>query len=213
MMAVIGFRLRPSEQNRAAVLRQAIGYIWVPPPENPLGLEHTVRFRPTATQGKSALPSRLRWKTPPFGVPVYPVAAHHSCGKTPRVGLPDPKGGQLHPSRRAFGARGPPAGGCIASADHLAIAPHTPAFVQSDYQNGRALCHKVLDINKPACILSSGGHPWIWLHHRQSSLSALPSPTPPAFGNAAVFTTTLFSPPLPPSASLLLVRTSSPRSL
>src|SRR6266404_508927 len=106
MMAVIGFRLRPSEQNRAAVLRQAIGYIWVPPPENPLGLEHTVRFRPTATQGKSALPSRLRWKTPPFGVPVFPVAAHHTRGKTPRVGLPDPKGGQLHPSRRAFGLSG-----------------------------------------------------------------------------------------------------------
>src|SRR5260370_1257906 len=102
MMAVIGFRLRPSEQNRAAVLRQAIGYIWVPPPENPLGLEHTVRFRPTATQGKSALPSRLRWKTPPFGVPVFPVAAHHTRGKTPRVGLPDPKGGATPPRRGAL---------------------------------------------------------------------------------------------------------------
>src|SRR5260370_16938718 len=65
MMAVIGFRLRPSEQDRAAVLRQAIGYIWVPPPENPLGLEHTVRFGPSATQGKSTLLMIARWKTPP----------------------------------------------------------------------------------------------------------------------------------------------------
>src|SRR5260370_40495203 len=102
MMAVIGCRLGPSEQNRAGVLRQAIGYIWVPPPENPLGLELTVRFRPNATQGKSALPSRLRWKAPPFGVPVFPVAAHHTRGKTPRVGLPDPKGGATPPRRGAL---------------------------------------------------------------------------------------------------------------
>src|SRR5260370_15398690 len=161
MMAVIGFRLRPSEQDRAAVLRQAIGYIWVPPPENPLGLEHTVRFGPSATQGKSTLLMIARWKTPP-------------------------------------GHGGPPPG------DSIVPALESISAVPKPLPEGRTLQYKVLDTDKPRRIVSSGRHPWILLHHRQSSLSALPSPTPPAFGNAAVFTTTLFSPPLPPSGSLLL---------
>src|SRR5258708_6159247 len=147
MMAVIGFRLRPSEQDRAAVLRQAIGYIWVPPPENPLGLEHTVRFSTTATQGKSAFLVIARWKTPP-------------------------------------GHGGPLQGHSIIGAQESIVGS---ARLLPEW---RTLQYKVLYTDKPRCIVSSGGHPWIWLHHRQSSLSALLSPTPPAFGNPGVFTTT-----------------------
>src|SRR5712692_1362985 len=39
MMAVICFCLRPHANNRAVAFRQLGCYIWVPPPENPQGLE------------------------------------------------------------------------------------------------------------------------------------------------------------------------------
>src|SRR4051812_41369982 len=82
MMAVIGFRLHQSEHNAPSRPRQPDCYIWVLPPENPLGLEHTLRFQAPATQAKTTSPNVLSVENSGrVKLPNFTCASRFTCGR------------------------------------------------------------------------------------------------------------------------------------